>query len=200
MDCAGFARTTKRCRVRTRSRPSRPAAACTCSPRWEQGAECYSAATTRDQAKIVWDVARAMAKRSRRLLRRFGVEVLAHSITVPDQESFFKALSAEDDSLDGLNPHFASVDELHAHKTRGVWDVLETATGAREQSLLSTITTAGSNRSGICYEVRTLPHEDPERGARATSGCLRARGYTIDGDRDRRRDVLRHHLHDRRWR
>jgi phage terminase large subunit-like protein len=74
---------------------------------------------------------------------------------VPDTESIFKALSADDDSLDGLNPHFASVDELHAHKTRGVWDVLETATGARDQSLLWAITTAGSNRAGICYEVRT---------------------------------------------
>jgi phage terminase large subunit-like protein len=47
------------------------------------------------------------------------------------------------------------IDELHAHKTRGLYDVLETATGARTQSLLWNITTAGSNRAGICYEQRT---------------------------------------------
>ena len=46
------------------------------------------------------------------------------------------------------------MDELHAHKTRDVWDVLETGTGARLQSLLFAITTAGFNREGICYELR----------------------------------------------
>ncbi|NHX34424.1 terminase large subunit, partial [Escherichia coli] len=43
---------------------------------------------------------------------------------------------------------------LHAHKTRDVWDVLETATGARLQSLLFAITTSGFNKEGICYELR----------------------------------------------
>jgi hypothetical protein len=47
------------------------------------------------------------------------------------------------------------VDELHAHRTRKVFDVLETATGARSQPLLWLITTAGFDRSGICYEQRT---------------------------------------------
>jgi phage terminase large subunit-like protein len=51
--------------------------------------------------------------------------------------------------------HFAVIDELHAHKTRAVYDVIDTARGAREQSLLWNITTAGSDRSGICYERRT---------------------------------------------
>jgi phage terminase large subunit-like protein len=121
----------------------------------EDGAECYTAATTRDQAKIVFDVARSMARKSPGYRRRFGVEVLAHALNVAATESFLKALSADYDSLDGLNPHFAGVDELHAHKSRGVWDVLETATGARDQSLLFAITTAGSDRAGICYEIRS---------------------------------------------
>lgn len=125
------------------------------APDNEQGAEVYSAATTRDQAKIVFEIARSMAKRTPGYRSRFGVEVNAHSLTVPATDSVFKALSADDDSLDGLNPHFSSVDELHAHKGRGVWDVLETASGSRDQSLLWTITTAGSNRAGICYEVRS---------------------------------------------
>jgi len=68
--------------------------------------------------------------------------------------SKFEALSAEGETLDGLNIHCAIVDELHAHKTRAVWDVLNTGTGAREQSLIWAITTAGANKTGICYEVR----------------------------------------------
>ena len=121
----------------------------------EGGAECYSAATTRDQAKIVWSDARQMVLRSPGFRNRFGVDVAAHSITVPGSASKFVPLSSEDGTLDGLNIHFAAVDELHAHKTRGLYDVLETATGARTQSLLWNITTAGSNRAGICYELRT---------------------------------------------
>jgi phage terminase large subunit-like protein len=54
-----------------------------------------------------------------------------------------------------LNVHFAVLDELHAHKTRAVYDVIDTARGAREQSLLWTITTSGTDRSGICFERRT---------------------------------------------
>jgi phage terminase large subunit-like protein len=54
-----------------------------------------------------------------------------------------------------LNVHFGAIDELHAHKTRAVFDVIETATGARTQPILWLITTAGSDQSGICYEQRT---------------------------------------------
>jgi len=70
--------------------------------------------------------------------------------------SKFEALSAEGSTLDGLNIHFGCIDELHAHKTRVVYDVVETATGKRDNSLLWVITTAGSNRAGICYEVRSF--------------------------------------------
>ena len=120
----------------------------------EGGAEVYSFATTRDQAKIVFGDAQNMARRSPGLKTHFGVEVAAHSIHVLKTASKFEALSAEGSTLDGLNTHFACIDELHAHKTRAVYDVTETSIGKRAQSLLWVITTAGSNRSGICYEVR----------------------------------------------
>ena len=77
-----------------------------------------------------------------------------HDITVPSTASSAKPLNAEGSTLDGLNIHAAIVDELHAHKTRAVYDVLDTATGARSQPLIVMITTAGSDRSGICYEQR----------------------------------------------
>lgn len=120
----------------------------------EGGAEVYSFATTRDQAKIVFGDAQNMARRTAGLRSHFGVDVNAHNINVLRTASKFEALSAEGSTLDGLNTHFACVDELHAHKTRAVYDVVETSIGKRAQSLLWVITTAGSNRAGICYEVR----------------------------------------------
>jgi phage terminase large subunit-like protein len=120
----------------------------------EGGAEVYSLATTRDQARIVFGDAQAMARGSPGFRSRFGVEVGAHNIHVLATGSKFEELSAEGSTLDGLNIHFGCIDELHAHKTRTVYDVVETGTGKRDNSLLWVITTAGSNRAGICYEVR----------------------------------------------
>ena len=122
----------------------------------EGGAEVYSLATTRDQARIVFGDAQTMARQSAGFRARFGVGVGAHNMHVMASGSKFEALSAEGSTLDGLNIHFGCVDELHAHKTRTVYDVVETGTGKRDNSLLWVITTAGSNRSGICYEVRTF--------------------------------------------
>lgn len=120
----------------------------------EGGAEVFSAATTRDQARIVFNDSKSMVEKSKGLQAR-GVKTSAHAIYQQDTSSTFKALSRDQGgNLDGLNVHCAIVDELHAHKTRDVWDVLETATGARSQPLILAITTAGFNRAGICYEQR----------------------------------------------
>lgn len=120
----------------------------------EGGAECYSLATTRDQARIVFGDAQQMARKSAGFRARYGVTVGAHNIHVLNTASKFEALSAEGSTLDGLNIHFGCIDELHAHKTRTVYDVVETGTGKRDNSLLWLITTAGSDRAGICYEAR----------------------------------------------
>ena len=122
----------------------------------EPGAEVYSFATTRDQAKIVFGDAKVMAEHNSALRERFGLQVLANALYVPSTNSTFQAKSAEGSTLDGLNTHLAVVDELHAHKTRAVYDVVETSLGKRRSSLLWCITTAGFDTSGICYEVRTM--------------------------------------------
>lgn len=122
----------------------------------EGGAECYSLATTRDQARIVFGDAQQMARKSSGFRSRYGVTVGAHNIHVLNTGSKFEALSAEGSTLDGLNIHFGCIDELHAHKTRTVYDVVETGTGKRDNSLLWVITTAGSDRAGICYETRSF--------------------------------------------
>ena len=121
----------------------------------EWGAEVYSAATTREQAKIVFKIAQQMARQQGDFRARFGVEVLTHSLSVKDTASAFLPLSAEGSTLDGLNVSCALIDELHAHKTRHVHDVLDSGTGSRGQPLLWKITTAGSNRAGVCYDQRS---------------------------------------------
>jgi phage terminase large subunit-like protein len=120
----------------------------------EPGAEVYSAATTGDQARIVFDVARQMVMRESAFAAS-GIEAHLRGIYIPGDARKFEPLNAEGSTLDGLNPHCTIVDELHAHKRRDVYDVLDTARGAREQALLLSITTAGSDRAGICYEQRT---------------------------------------------
>ena len=119
----------------------------------EIGAEVYSAATKEDQARIVFDIALQMARSAPEFRARFGVELFRKSIMVRETGSKFQPLAASD-GLDGLNVSFAAIDELHAHKTRAVHDVLDSATGARVQPLIWKITTAGSNRAGVCYDQR----------------------------------------------
>jgi phage terminase large subunit-like protein len=122
----------------------------------EPGAKCYSAATTREQARVVAETSYIMASRLPAYREYFGIRLggkTSHKLTVPDTASSMEPLSADAQTLDGLNVHFGAVDELHAHKTRNVWDVLVTATGARQQPLLFPISTAGSDTGGICYEV-----------------------------------------------
>lgn len=125
----------------------------------EPGAEVYSFATTRDQAGIVFGDAKQMAMMCEPLRKKFGLEVLAKALFVPGTNSTFQAKSAEGSTLDGLNTHFACIDELHAHKTRAVYDVVETSIGKRLNPILWVITTAGFDTAGICYEVRTMVRE-----------------------------------------
>ena len=88
---------------------------CLCADH-EPGAEVYSFATTREQAKIVFGDAQTMARGNRALQEAYGLEVTAHALYVPATNSTFQAKSAEGSTLDGLNTHLAIIDELHAHK------------------------------------------------------------------------------------
>ena len=107
----------------------------------EAGAEVYSAATTRDQARLVWSQARDMVNAHDALKR--NVDVYQASLTVPRSTAAFKPVSREAGRLDGFNAHGVILDEVHAHPTSEMWDVMATATGARRQPLLIAITTAG---------------------------------------------------------
>lgn len=118
----------------------------------EPGAEVYAAATTRDQARVVFSVSQAMLRGMPEFCDRAGVEVCSHSINQLRTNSFVRPLSSDANSVEGINPYFTCVDELHAHSSRDLYDNLDTANGKREGSLLWAITTAGSDQAGICYE------------------------------------------------
>lgn len=120
----------------------------------EGGAEVYSAARVKDQAKIAFGIAQHMARKCPAFRTSLGVDVIAHRIIQPSSASFFEAVSSDADSLDGKNVHFGLIDELHAHRTRDVYDAIETGCGKRDQALLWAITTAGSDKTGIAYEQR----------------------------------------------
>ena len=121
----------------------------------EQGAEVYSAACKRDQARIVHDEAKRMVKASACL--QSVITTFRDNLVVQSTNSLYKPLGADADSTDGLNISGAIVDEVHAHKNRAMWDVLETATGARQNPLIVAITTAGDagDHESIYWELKT---------------------------------------------
>jgi len=116
----------------------------------EPGAEVYSAATKRDQARIVHKEAIRMVRKNAGL--RKYINIVKDNLNLEETASKYEPLGADSDSTDGLNVHGVIADELHAWKTREMWDVLETATGSREQPMLIAITTAGIDRRSVCYE------------------------------------------------
>ncbi len=125
----------------------------------EPGAEVYSAATKRDQAKITWEEAVRMSRASPALSNLVQHWRSSDTLSVEGTASRFQPLGADADTMDGLNVHGAIVDELHAHRTSAVVDVLDTATGARRQPLTFEITTAGFDRESICYQHYTYSRD-----------------------------------------
>jgi len=111
----------------------------------------YSVATKRDQAKILWSAAKVMIKLSKRLQTIFDAR--ANDILLPSQEGEFKPLASDSNSLDGLNPLIASLDECHAIKDRNLYGVMVSAFGAQPEGLMLTITTAGTVLDGICTDL-----------------------------------------------
>lgn len=146
----------------------------------EAGAEVYSAATTRDQARIVFGDASQMVRKSPQLSKR--LEPYKTAITYEEEGSKFAPLSADANTLEGLNPSAAVIDELHVHKTPEVWDVINVAAGARAQPIIFGITTAGTNQNGVCYEQRDYVLKILQGHIEDNTyfGCI----WTIDEDDD----------------
>lgn len=127
----------------------------------EAGAEVYAAATTRDQAKILFRDAVHMVESSPALSKRIQksglreVSNLAHLAS----GSFFRPVSSEGRGLDGKRVHCALIDEVHEHPTAVVIDKMRAGTKGRRQALIVEITNSGVDRTSICYQH----HEYSER-------------------------------------
>lgn len=119
----------------------------------ESGAEIYSAASDRDQAAIVFDVAAQMVRYNPALSKRCRIIDSRKRIVIPPN-NFYHVLSADVQNKHGFNTHGVIFDELHTQPKRDLWDVLTEGAGdARLQPLIFAITTAGYDRESICWEV-----------------------------------------------
>jgi phage terminase large subunit-like protein len=125
----------------------------------EQGAECYSAANKYDQARFCWDAAKVMLKQLAQ-----ENEYIANNLKIYDSittraiqndhsASFFKPISADAKTLDGVNPHLGIVDEYHEAADTSIPDNLESGMVAREQPLLAIVTTRGFNSRGVLRQL-----------------------------------------------
>lgn len=122
----------------------------------EASAEVYGAACDRNQASIVFDVAKQMVQMSRPLEKRSKIMSATKRIVNYSNAGFYQVLSAETGTKHGLNVSGLVFDEIHAQPNRHLYDVLTKGSGdAREQPLFFIITTAGTDRNSICYELHT---------------------------------------------
>ena len=125
----------------------------------EYGAECYSAASHEDQAAISYRTARRMCIEAPGLRDAFGIKILGGAtysgvLTTPADGSEFRPLPRDTHgSLDGLNPSYALLDEVHTYQTPDVIDALRLGMGSRSRPLLLAITTAGYGLSGVGHSM-----------------------------------------------
>ncbi|EET81312.1 terminase large subunit [Acinetobacter radioresistens] len=123
----------------------------------EMGAEVYTAATSAEQAKIVFSDAKKMVEYSPKMRTRFGIEFSQYTVFQTETNSVLKALSQDRaGTKDGLNVHGAIIDELHAHKTADMYDILSNGIAAREEPLIAAISTAGDDTTSKCYQERQV--------------------------------------------
>ncbi len=120
----------------------------------EPGAQVISAATTFPQASIIFGVAKKMVERTADLRDAFGLQVWAKAISRLETGGSFKPIHAKASTQDGLNPSHVGLDEIHAHKSADLLNVLTSAAGARSNPLWLYTTTEGYTNPGPWAEIR----------------------------------------------
>ncbi|MFC7518703.1 terminase large subunit [Herbaspirillum sp. GCM10030257] len=118
------------------------------------GPQVISAATTGSQARIVFNVAKKMVERTPDLREPFTLEPFANAIARYEVGGTFKPINAKASTQDGLNPSHCGIDEIHAHKTHDLLNVLKSAAGARKNPLFLYTTTEGYTNPGPWGEIR----------------------------------------------
>jgi len=151
----------------------------------EPGAEVYACATKRDQAKIIWLEAKRMVKKSPSLLKR--IKPLVAEMVSDFNDSFFKPLGADSETLDGLNVHAALLDEIHAWKDKNLYDVIADGVTSREQPLIFITTTAGTIRGSV-YDLKYDEAEQTINGYDDQNGYKNERLLPIIYELDSRKE------------
>lgn len=128
-----------------------------CEP--EVGPQVITAATTGQQARVVFDIAKRMVEKTSDLREAFALEPFAHAIANWRAGGSFKPINAKASTQDGLNPSHVELDEIHAHKTHDLLNVLQSAAGARGNPLWLYTTTEGYETPGPWPELRTYSQQ-----------------------------------------
>jgi phage terminase large subunit-like protein len=120
----------------------------------ENGPQVISGATTGSQARIVFGIAKRMVDMKSTLREAFSMEAFANAIACYSNGGTFKPINAKASTQDGLNPSCVILDEIHAHKSHDLLNVLRSAAGARKQPLFLFTTTEGYESPGPWPELR----------------------------------------------
>lgn len=123
---------------------------------WEPGGELLNCARTYKQASEVFSIAQAMIKKQPDLRAEFGLDCLAKRTIRYDMGAHWEAVHSKAESLDGLNPWIAGLDEIHAHKDPDLVNVLRSAAGARRNPLWLYTTTEGYEKPGPWADLRLM--------------------------------------------
>lgn len=138
----------------------------------ENGPQVITGATTGQQARIVFKVAKTMVEKTADLRAAFGLEPFANAIASYNNGGTFKPINAKASTQDGLNPSCTILDELHAHKNHDLLNVLKSAAGARRNPLFLYLTTEGYANPG--------PWEDEREFAKKVlRGLIEADHYLV---------------------
>ena len=148
----------------------------------EPGAQVISAATTGSQARIIWNTAKRMAEKKAALREAFGLECWANAVTRFDTAASFKPINAKASTQDGLNPSHVALDEIHAHKTADLLNVLTSAAGARSNPLWLYTTTEGYANPGPWAEIRQFAKQLLAGVFGDTADHFLALFYAVDDD------------------
>ncbi len=120
----------------------------------EIGPQVISAATTAKQARVVFDIAFKMVQATPDLRERFELEPFVNGIACYQNRGSFKPINAKASTQDGLNPSAVVFDELHAHKTHDLLNVVKSSVGGRHNQLFLFVTTEGYPNPGPWAEER----------------------------------------------
>jgi phage terminase large subunit-like protein len=148
----------------------------------EPAAECFGCATSREQASIVYKQMKELVQASPHLTQMLEVVESRKTIACAPTNSFWRVISSDAGRQEGLNIHSLCYDEIHQAKDRKLWGAVRYGGISRAQSLILAITTAGTDRASVCYELHEHalkcmvdPNFDPQFFAFVA-------GATIDDD------------------